>query len=325
MNHLKINYPLKRLLLLFIILVLAGCNHSANDDANSMKPAVHVTPAGDKIIFLDNFYSSYLKAARAGSKNYDTLYSQKIDKPIYENYFSASEYAEAVKDFMGFSIHDTAGIQNTITGIENNKEKIENLVAAALQECRKYLKIEKLSVFIKPVNGTMKSDIKKMGGVMSLDAGSQQIIIVIDPTVLTWSTQLEYCVANEYMHAYCTKIDFSKMSSWTLLHYMVYEGKGDAYAHLLFPGVNVPWTNALSESEKGYIWSRVKMELLSEEFYLNRGIMYGNDTYPQWSGFTLGYNMMQAALKNNPKLTPEEWVNLSPEKVLTMSDYEAMK
>jgi uncharacterized protein YjaZ len=325
LKHLKSYIPLKRLLPLCFILVLFGCKHSANDDANSLKPAVHVTPAGDKIVFLDNFYNAYLKDARAGAKNYDTLYSQKIEKPVYENYFSAAEYAEAVKDFLGFSIHDTAGIQNTIIGIENNREKIENLVAAALQECRKYIKIEKLSVFIKPVNGTVKADIKKTGGIMSLTAGSQQIIIVIDPTVLSWSTMLEYCIANEYMHAYCTKIDYSKMSSWSLLQYLVYEGKGDVYAHMIFPGVNVPWTNALSEEEKAYIWSRVKMEMRSEEFYLNRGIMYGNDTYPQWSGFTIGYNMMQAALKNNPKLTPEEWVKLSPEKVLAMSDYEAMK
>ena len=53
--------------------------------------------------------------------------------------------------------------------------------------------------------------------------------------------------------------------------------------------------------------------------------MNGEDSakiFPKWSGYIIGYAIVQSALKNNTQLTPEEWSSLKPEDLFKMSDYK---
>ena len=159
-----------------------------------------------------------------------------------------------------------------------------------------------------------------MSGIMGLTAGSKQVLLTIEPEVAGWEEMLEYAVAHEYNHMYWTKLNFGKSTKWTLLDYLVFEGKGDSFAHLLYPKVKAPWTNALNKKEQNDLWNSIQPKLQSEDVPFQMEVMFGSRNYPYSGGYTIGYNIVQKALKST-KLTPEDWINLNSEKLLEMSKF----
>jgi uncharacterized protein YjaZ len=316
----------KPLLLFLVIATLLGCKSPAIKETatSTISPVPYVTPAGDKIIFLDDYYTDYLKGIKAGCKNVDSLYMARVHNPIINNYFTKSEYLEEVKPFFPLPSgnKDTAGFGLYIAAVETNKAKIEELIIHALVKSRTYLKNDSLTVYVKPANAGWKAILQKMGGVNGLTPGSKQIIVIVDPQISSWNEMLEPCIAHEYNHAYWTKMYFAQSNDWSLLSYLVFEGRADSYARLLYPKAVFPWDSALTDKEKTDLWNEIKPELLNSDFKLNTDVMFGGNGYPIWGGYTLGYSIVQSAIKNNPKLSPAELSALSSEKILEMSDYK---
>ena len=53
----------------------------------------------DKIIFLTDFYTTFIDKVKDDNKNVVSIYNDNIQTPIYDKYFQKSEYAFIVKDF----------------------------------------------------------------------------------------------------------------------------------------------------------------------------------------------------------------------------------
>ena len=275
----------------------------------------------NKIIFLNDYYSAYADAAKNDIANRDKTYKKKIQTPIFNAYFLRSEYSGIVKRSFASPIHNTTELRKTIERISVNKEKIKNKIMLALQKSNTYLKNDSLTIYILPSNPDNKEIMQRMSGVMGLTAGSKQILLTIDPEIPGWEEMLEYAVAHEFNHAYWTKMNFGKSSKWTLLDYLIFEGRGDSFGHQLYPKVKAPWTFALNEKDKAGLWRKIKPELQSEDIPFQMEIMYGSRNYPAWGGYTIGYAIVQSALKYT-KLAAENWTNLSSEKILEMSGYK---
>lgn len=164
--------------------------------------------------------------------------------------------------------------------------------------------------------------IEEMSGIMGLTAGSKQIILTVEPEIPGWENMLEYAVAHEYNHAYWTNVNFGKSTKWTLLVYLVFEGRGDYFAHLIYPNVIAPWTMALTENQKSDLWNKIKPNLQSEDISYQMEVMFGSEKYPVWGGYTVGYDMVRTAVTNNKKLKADNWTNLASEKILEQSKYK---
>jgi len=311
----------------FLVFVLFSCTFSPqqNKDTNKPQPTIYTTPAGDKIIFLDDYYKSFLEAVRS-SKNTDSLYRVIIQYPILNQYFSTCEYSEYAKYNFYYPIEDTTGLENYISGINRNRSKIERLIASALAMSNKYLKNDSINIYIIPSTNYLQKTIRRMGGIAGFTVGSKQILLTVDTEVNTWPEMLEDAVTHESNHAYWIKMNFKKMTSSygrTLLDDIVFEGKADSYAHLFYPNIHCPWDSALSHEDEPTLWSKIKPELDNSDMSLYRKVMFGSaGDYPVWGGYKLGYKIVQAALKNHPELTPEEWTNLDSKKILEMSGYQ---
>lgn len=307
-----------------LILFLFSCGQPPKNVVVANKPVVTVysTPKGDKVLFLDVYYRSFLKGVKAGSKNYDSLYKADISSPIIADYFSKSEYSYLVGFNYYYAILDTAGLQNGIVALARNEKKIEDLITTSLADANKFLTNDSLTIYIEPANSNLKDIAQKMGGVMAVTAGSKQILITIDFTVSTWEEMLKYCIAHEFEHTYWTKMNFNKSAHFTLLDYLIFEGRADSYADMIYPDTKCPWTMALSEQEKIDLWKILEPKLQSEDQALQHEVMFGSDNYPQWGGYTMGFSIVQSALRNNPKLTPLDWATMEPSKILEMSNYK---
>jgi uncharacterized protein YjaZ len=274
----------------------------------------------NKIIFLNDYYSTYTKAVKKDIANRDHLYKEKVQTAILNSYFLKSEYAYIVNDFLSAPIQNTTELKQAIKRIKANRKKIEKRITSALKRSYTYLKNEGLTIYVLPANPDNKAVIKSMSGIMGLTAGSKQVLLTIEPEVAGWEEMLEYAVAHEYNHMYWTKLNFGKSTKWTLLDYLVFEGKGDSFAHLLYPKVKAPWTNALNKKEQNDLWNSIQPKLQSEDVPFQMEVMFGSRNYPYSGGYTIGYNIVQKALKST-KLTPEDWINLNSEKLLEMSRF----
>lgn len=276
----------------------------------------------DKIIFLTDFYTSYIDNAKMSNKSVDSIYKENIQTAICDKYFQKSEYAFIVKDFFATPIKNTSELTKSIDRITLNQETIKTKINGALKKSRQNIGNDSLTIYIIPANPDNRSVIKAMTGIMGLTAGSKQIILTIEPDILGWENMLEYAVAHEFNHAYWTNENFGKSAKWTLLDYLVFEGRGDYFAHLLYPKVVAPWTMALTANQKTDLWNKIKPNLQSEDINYQIEVMFGSGNYPVWGGYTIGFDFVLKALTNNKNLKPNNWTNLSSDKILELSKYK---
>lgn len=124
-------------------------------------------------------------------------------------------------------ITNISELRKSLDRITLSQEAIEAKIVGALKKSRQNIENDSLTIYIIPVNPENSQFIERMSGVMGLTAGSKQIILTIEPEISGWENMLEYAVAHEYNHAYWTNVNFGKSSKWTLLDYLVFEGRGD--------------------------------------------------------------------------------------------------
>ncbi|MGB5818745.1 MAG: DUF2268 domain-containing putative Zn-dependent protease [Saonia sp.] len=280
--------------------------------------------SNNEIIFLNNIYLAYTETANnqiSDLKDLDNVYKDKIQHTIINRFFLKSEYSDIVNDYLSAPIQNTTELKKTIERINSNKKKIESKIKSALDKSNAYLKNDSLKIYILPANPDNKAIIQSMSGIMGLTAGSKQILITIEPQIIGWEEMLKYAVAHEYNHAYWTNINFGKSTQWTLLDYLIFEGIGDSFAHLLYPKIKAPWTYALNEKDKATLWNRIRLKLKNEDIQFEMEVMFGSQNYPLSGGYTIGYEIVQKALKSNT-LTVDNWTNLSSEKMLEKSGYK---
>jgi uncharacterized protein YjaZ len=274
-----------------------------------------------KVILMSDYYTAYYKSAMLDFTNRDKLFIGKIKDPILKNYFTNAEYYDIVKESF-IAAPDTVQLTKAIAAIEFNRKEIESIISSTLLKCNQYLKNDSLTFYILPASADAKQIISMMGGVTGSTAGKQQILLTIDPEINSWKEMLAYSVAHEFNHAYWTRVKFTRSYRWTLLRYLVFEGKADSFAHLLYPKARAPWTSSLSESEKTELWNRIKGELNNEDPNLLTEVMFGSQKYPLWGGYTIGYDIVQKAMKNKSELTPDRLAELDADKILQQANYK---
>lgn len=304
----KKNLKLKLLTIVFLISFLNVFGQNSNN----------------KIIFLNDIYSDYTKTAQnqiSDLNDLDNIYKDKIQSTIINRYFLKSEYSGIVNDYLSASVQNTNELNKAIERINSNKKRIKSKIRSALEKSNTYLKNDGLTIYVLPANPDNNAIMQSMSGIMGLTAGSKQILLTIEPEIVGWEEMLEYAVAHEYNHAYWTNINFGKSTKWTLLDYLIFEGRGDSFAHLLYPKVKAPWTSALNEKDKEDLWNRIRAKLQSEDIPFQMEVMFGSRNYPFSGGYTIGYEIVQQALKIST-LTVENWTNLSSEKLIKMSGYK---
>lgn len=281
--------------------------------------------SNNEIIFLNDIYSDYTETAKnqiSDSNDLDNVYKDKIQSAIINRFFLKSEYSDIVNDYLSAPIQNTTELKKAIERINSNKKRIESKIRSALEKSNTYLKNDSLTIYILPGNPDNKAIMQSMSGIMGLTAGSKQILLTIEPDILGWENMLEYAVAHEFNHAYWTNVNFGKSAKWTVLDYLVFEGRGDYFAHLLYPNVVAPWTMSLTENQRSDLWNKIKPNLQNEDISYQMEVMFGSRNYPVWGGYSVGYDIVLTALTNNKKLKAVNWTNLGSDKILELSKYK---
>jgi uncharacterized protein YjaZ len=162
-------------------------------------------------------------------------------------------------------------------------------------------------------------------GVEGFTAGSGRIMLFVAPEA-EWRKWLPYLTAHEYHHSAWTHL-------WTedhpggeplseLADYLVFEGRADSFAHILYPERSAPWTRALSSEEEERLWKAMKKDLGSSDQGLWVRYAFGGDEAPRWTLYTVGFHVVQGYLERHPEQDVKGWTTVEAREIVEESGYE---
>ena len=221
-------------------------------------------------------------------------------------------------------------IKNEIKPDENLKKELEllkdidfeQIVDSAFRIITKELPGPDTKILFIPINPEYREFYKKFGiGFYAITIGTGKIIVSLDPTFKNWPQLLPYILAHEYHHSVWTSRNFVT-ADFTPLEYLILEGKADSFARELFPNTIPFYINMLTENKEKRVWNLIKPELNKRNSEMNDKMMIGTDEIPVCSGYTIGFNIIEAFKKNNPQINDKELIDITAEQILFLSKYD---
>jgi len=306
--------------MLVLTIFVAGIT-TAQKATKYFKPEVY-SFKGNKIVFLDGYYSNFLEAVTTDS-NYALQFDRMVLEPIF-HYVNKGRYSKFVYADMFSLPFDTADLPPVVEELKKDRAVIELLISSAIKESNLNMRNDSITILITPFCDWYLTNTDPTCGLNAVATNPKQIIISINPRIAEWSTMLSYIVAREfYQTCWLYKHQHDTIPP-DLLSYILYEGMGDSYAHFIYNHVNAPWSHALPDSAlKGY-WRKIKRLIYDTTTDNIMSVLYGSPDYMYmpWGGITLGYSIMQKAIEFNPDIVPQIWLDRDPEYFLLDSGYQ---
>ncbi|MCX6238719.1 MAG: DUF2268 domain-containing putative Zn-dependent protease [Bacteroidia bacterium] len=201
-------------------------------------------------------------------------------------------------------------------------EDIIGIIKQALYSITKSIPGPDTKIIILPASSFMRTYFDKyhIPG-YGVAIGSGKIIIALDPTADNWKTFLSYGIAHEYHHS--TWISRNWVSSdFSVIEYLVFEGRADAFAKSINDGIEVPAAKYLTNDQETLVWNLIKPDLFEKGHERINKVMFGNDDIPFGSGYTIGYHIVSSFKLNNPAISDFAMIDMEPKKILELSGYE---
>lgn len=265
------------------------------------------------VVFCEEQLREYIRRARADEDNWDTLYREIVLEPIQQelrdrdSIINLDNYHQPIPNLNALEDAIDLFMAMDITGV----------VEDALTRCNDFIQGVDTVVYIlidDPDDILARDMLKGAHGVSGLSCST--IVLAINPTAEGLLEMLPYTVAHEYHH-----VNLGRRNYWggELLDVLLMEGRADSFANLVFPGRDVPWTSSLSPEYEKIIWQdRVKGHLDSTDLEYVHSVT--KDEY--WSGYVIGYHIVQAFIGNNPEVSVDQWTKMGAAELYEKSGYE---
>ncbi|MGF2614419.1 hypothetical protein FZC84_14350 [Rossellomorea vietnamensis] len=246
------------------------------------------------------------------------VYTDKVVIPLEQKLSDVD--ADLYTDYYTFLSPNTniEKLQASAAEMKEQQERINGLVKEAAGAATGLLAGTDKTILVIPADPTNVFVVDKMEGVTGGALSENLILLQIDPSFN--EDILKYAVAKFYLYA--TQMEYGANYSENLVEAFVTDGKGDAFASLVYPGVSPAWTEPLSQRMKDKAFEELKesenefTDGLYAEFngFARRGI-------PLWTNFKLGLEITQSYLGNHQDMSIEEWTQLPPGDIIAGSDF----
>ncbi|MFJ8261242.1 DUF2268 domain-containing putative Zn-dependent protease [Rummeliibacillus sp. NPDC094406] len=324
---------MKKSIIFFLVtvLILVGCQNSTlkERDHNSLDPGQtnnkdsndadvnsekYVTTTKNEKGQLFHVISAYKWVNQYVEKTKDTdseserseLWKKIVMDNIQDQCLSG-EYSHLVKEYVSTPPGNLENLKRDV-GILNSSN-LEEATIEALEASAKILPGPETTVCLLP-----RGDKVNFLGV-NLDAG--KISIFNSPSQN--ESILKSTIAHEYHHSTWTA-KYSDNYNWDLLGDIIFEGKAEYFASLVF---EQSVANNMNAEQEKRLWSKVKDSLYSTNRDEINTVLYGGrNDFPYIYGYLLGYQIVSEYVENHPEATTEEWSKLSPKELYEKSGYE---
>ncbi|MBM7694744.1 uncharacterized protein YjaZ [Peribacillus deserti] len=317
---------MKKYLFIFIytLILIAGCTYEVSKKSQTLKelPAQKAAKfsQGKQNFKIIPLYEEVLEYTEAVSKKSDLsendLYADKVIKPFREKI--TKNNLNIVNDFSEYlaPTRDVQDLKDNSIQLLKRQDDINKAIKQSLLDSSKFLSGGDRTVFVMTANPEWP--LEDMNGISAITVSEDFILIQIDPSVT--EKHLKYAVAHEYHHT----INMEKNSvGSTVLDWVVFEGKGDAFAKLVYPETEVQWTKPIPDDLIKDPLSELKKEGNSSDFQIYNEFIYGNNSknIPMRANYMIGNKIMQSYFKKNQNAKIEEWTTLDSREIVRSSEY----
>jgi uncharacterized protein YjaZ len=322
---------MRNLFLPFILissfLLLVSCSKE-NTEVQKVK---EVSPPQTPIEFTNNGQSSHIiplyeevleyttLVKNNPSKNTKTEYSKKVVEPFqkiaaernidinsgYFSWFSPTTNPQQLED-------------NTLKLLEQ-QDQINDYIKESIISSAKLLSGTDKTFFVMPINPENTFTIQEMEGVAGITLSENTVLLPIDPSFTEMA--LKYTAAHEYNHMIV--LENSERNVNGLIDPLIFEGKADSFAKMVFPDKNVPWIEPMAVESEKIVLDHIKNNIDTFDSSIYDGLLNGDSTkgIPPWSNYKIGYKITQSFLKNNPELSISELTKLEAEEIIRGSEF----
>jgi uncharacterized protein YjaZ len=203
-----------------------------------------------------------------------------------------------------------------------HESNVEQILQGALQKAAAILPGPDTTVCIFAADSQDTFVRDYMNGVTGSTIGPGKIWIEIYPTG-AWRDWIPYAIAHEYHHSVLMSGPGSQLTD--LVDHMIVEGKADSFARLLYPDIHAPWTQALTPEQELNQWQAIRKYLNARSDATQKKFMFGglvdSNDVPRWTGYTIGFHIVQSYLQKHPHITVDEWTTMDAHDLLDQSSY----
>jgi len=216
-------------------------------------------------------------------------------------------------------ITNLAGLESEIAKLSENNAAVHQAIDIVFAKAEKLLPAPdtQLCVFAADPESTI---IRDMGGISGVTAGAGKIIFWVRPDG-NWRDWLPFTFAHEYHHSAWTALHSDDLPLFDLAEYLIFEGRADSFAHVIFPQQVAAWDKALNPEQEAAAWKQMKSDLDSPDMMAQRRYMFGGQGVPRWAGYAIGFHIVQAYLHTHPGATVEDWTKLNAHALIDQSGY----
>ncbi|MCC2252412.1 DUF2268 domain-containing protein [Virgibacillus sp. AGTR] len=266
------------------------------------------------VYFYENFIE-YIKEAEMQPGNLDGLYIETIINPI------AEERGIRLSKGWGFETPTQLEIlEKYLQSLIDNQETIQKLIIDSLKKSADKLQpgADK-TIFVLPANPEDKDVMESVVGVAAFTWNENFISLQIAPPFFDEGS-LKQAVAHEYHHT--VFFENNEMGN-TLLESVLIEGKADTFAKIIYPDIQMPWSNFSSAENERQTWKVLKentsslLPAIQDDFFLgdpSKGI-------PEWANYKIGNKIMESFIEEYPSISIADWTDMPADEILTKSKY----
>ncbi len=202
---------------------------------------------------------------------------------------------------------------------EEQKTKIEKIISKTVEKCNKELPIPtKNYIFVFPYLPIEKDMV--FGGVNGVARYSCVFHVFL--SLKSWTQKsLEHTVAHELNHTIYYYHHYDDFNNYKLLDEMIMEGLAENFREQILGGSAASWAIALAKQDALDTLRTINEETLYTRCQnIIKSILFGNNKYQKWTGYSIGYWLVKEFIKNNPNLSWDEIMKLSSREILQVTD-----
>ena len=301
---------------LFLTFVLASCANRS-EDQSSVFEFSHNNQKFEIISLYEEVLQYTAQIKSDSSLDNKVVYNEKVIMPFYNLAKGKKLEVDGYHPFFAPTLLEQRLEDNTNELLRNQKQ-INELIQKAIVTSAEWISGGDKTIFVLPFNPDQPSIINDMEGVSGGTLNENVILLLLDPSFS--EEALKYTVAHEYNHAIAME---SGGRDYSILSFVIMEGKADSFAGILYPEKKVAWLEPMSAEAEQIVLDEIKGHRGSPTAVLFGDLFDGNYNkgIPRWANYKIGYTIMQSFLTNNPDMTIDEWTRLHYTEIVQGSQY----
>ena len=271
-----------------------------------------------EVLTTFNLIDNYLSNSGKQHKDIAIASNKYIYKPIQDEILDNAEAAFLFNTIkVPYETNDY--VRNEIELLKTSD--LLSIIKESLSKITKELPGPDTKIIILPASSLNRPTLEKLKlPISGITLGSGKIILSIDPTFQNWTDFLPYCIAHEYHHStWCSRNWVS--ADFSLIEYLIFEGRADLFASEQYNSVSNPLTNFLTIDQESEIWRLIKSEIFEKGHDRINKVMFGSDNIPFGSGYNIGFNIVRLYKEKYPSSLTKDLMDMNPNEIFERSGY----